>query len=100
MRYTNSIPIKDIPRPCIMALAGPTNATPYVGDWRRELVFEVDIGQARKHILSTGRWSEEEIEDMGDEEISEIILWLACCNFKEFLESDGVWGTDIYSLEE
>lgn len=61
-----------------------------VSYWVSHLKFEVDQTQAREYLASVGAWSDEEIAEMSDLDVTERVFWIAMGDFKE--------GSDLVSL--
>jgi hypothetical protein len=76
-----------LPVDCIAdcAHAGPCDAD--VKYWRERLKFEVPRDRATAYIREFGAWTAEELAAKTDEELAEVVLWLACCETRE----SGEW---------
>jgi hypothetical protein len=55
--------------------------------WQRALDFNVPRARAIAWLRETGAWTRSELEDMGDVELAQKVLWIACCEIKE----NGIW---------
>jgi hypothetical protein len=55
--------------------------------WQKELDFQVPRAMAIKWLREFGAWLPSELEEMGDVELAQKVLWLACCDIRE----NGEW---------
>ena len=81
-----------LPADCIgdCAHAGPCDDD--VRHWRQELEFQVPRQRAIAYIREFGAWTAEEVAAKSDEELAEVVLWLACCQIRE---TGQWWGLVI-----
>ena len=84
MHVKDTLYIEDLPQECIDDCSGPGPADEAVTFWRKKLNFTVDHKKAVRYIKESGAWSKEELDHMSNDEIAEIILWLACGVFSEY----------------
>lgn len=89
--------INQIPRECIKDCSQPGPADATVAYWREQLGFTVDRDRAVRCLKGYGAWDGEELAAMSDEDIAEIILWLACGNFSEYATEAADAGFDGYT---
>lgn len=101
LHITDYITIDQLPAECIRDCTTPgQDASPSARYWRETLGLTVDRDRAIQCIQGYGGWTHEEITAKGDEELAEIILWLACGDFHEWDGTeDSPAGSDIFSLE-
>lgn len=89
--------LSDLPRECIEDCTRPgCDAAPAVQHWREVLGFTVARRRAVDCLDGYGAWSREELNAKSDEEIAEIVLWLACWDFAEFITECEREGVDPY----
>ena len=89
--------IDQLPRECITGCSSPI---PAVQHWRETLGFTVNRERAVKCILGCGIRGADELAAKNDDEIAEIVLWLACVNFSEWDGTeDSPCGSNIFVLE-
>jgi hypothetical protein len=76
-----------LPADCIAdcAHAGPCDDD--VKSWRERLKFAVPRDRATAYIREFGAWTGEELAAKTDEDLAEVVLWLACCQIRE----SGEW---------
>jgi hypothetical protein len=55
--------------------------------WQKTLGFDVPRRLAIEYLSDFGAWSESELNQMMNTELSEIVLWIACGDIKE----SGEW---------
>lgn len=83
--HSTSFEINDVPRECIDACSASGDISESVEGWRKSLGFYVNREQAIGYLQSTGAWTKEELEESSDDTIGNRILWMACCNFHEYI---------------
>ena len=74
---------------------------------RQRLGLTVDRGNAIQCLEQYGAWSYSELILMTNEDLAEIILWVACGDFKEYLENlkegyptdECPQGADVFCLD-
>lgn len=76
--------INDLPPECVVDCSNPGDRTETVRAWRNELEFTVDQPLARICLKRYGAWDDDDLAKMSDDEVAETILWLACCDFREY----------------
>jgi hypothetical protein len=108
--------IDELPTDCIYDCSEPgCDAEPAVEFWIAELGFTVNRAKAEPCLRGYGAWSAEELAEMEDEEIAKKVLWLACNDFREYINDtaaagyeslddvpddfDAACGSDIFVLE-
>jgi len=91
VNVTHILYIEDLPAECIADCSASGDVSEAVIHWAEKLNFTVDIERAKRYLKSTGGWTATELEDSTVAEITERVLWLACCDFNE--------GSDIFCLE-
>lgn len=109
IHVTYALHLADLPRDCIEDCSAPGDATEAVEFWRTELQFAVERAPAIECLAEYGAWEDETLAKSTDDELAARILWLACCNFSEFLkwkernpdrpDEDAAYGSDIFVLE-
>lgn len=78
--------LTDLPDECILDCGeGPGQKDAAVNHWRDALNFTVDRAKAIDCIAGYGAWEREDLENREDDDLAEIILWLACGNFAEYI---------------
>lgn len=77
--------INQIPRRCITDCSASGSVDQPVAYWREELGFTVDRDSTIKCLKGYGAWGPEELADMSDDDLADKVLWLACCNFGEYI---------------
>lgn len=88
--------ITDLPRECVEDCSGPGAADDAVAYWLAELGFTVNRDKAIHCLTGYGAWEREELAADTDETIAGRILWLACCNFSEYITEAERAGFDPY----
>lgn len=58
--------------------------------WVKKLDFQVSREKAICYLKETGGWSAEKLDNSDDTELAQKILWLACCDIKEYGEWFGL----------
>ena len=92
--------ISDLPADCIEDCSASGDVVEAVDYWRRELGLTVDRDRAIACLQGYGGWEDEELAAADDDTIAEIILWLACSDFREWDGTeDSPCGSDIFVLE-
>lgn len=79
--------IGTIPRECVEQCSHSGNCEEDVKAWRKKLDFQVPRQKAIAFLREYGAWTIEDLNDKSDEELADIVLWLAC---GDVLES-GEW---------
>ena len=76
-----------LPEDCIgdCSHAGPCDTD--VEYWRKRLDFTVPRETAIGYLREFGAWTAEELAARTDDELAEVVLWSACCDFRE----SGEW---------
>jgi hypothetical protein len=79
-----------LPADCIAdcAHAGPCDDD--VRHWREQLEFQVPRERAIAYIREFGAWTAEELAAKSDDDLAEVVLWLACCQIRETGEWCGL----------
>jgi hypothetical protein len=106
--------IHELPVECIEDCSAPGSVDEAVAYWREKLGMTVNPIRARKCLQGYGAWEADELAALDNVALSEKVLWLACCDFSEFMtecERRGVdpldppadfspnCGSDIFVLE-
>lgn len=78
---------EEIPAECVADGTAQGACDEAMAYWREKLDFTVPRKQAIDYVAASGGWEREELEEMSDDEIAEIVLWMACGQIKE----DGDW---------
>ena len=90
--------IEELPRECVEdCSAGGRDADPYVTEWRERLGFTVDRTNAIEAVAQYGAWTREELAAKSGTELAEIVLWLACGDFSEYISEAERAGVDPYN---
>lgn len=79
---------EDIPEECVTECTHPGECDADVIRWREKLGFTVSRPDAIRGLRMYGAWSPEELAVKTDEELAEIVLWVACGSIKE----DGMFS--------
>jgi hypothetical protein len=82
--------LREIPAPCVRDCSGAGQRIVQVMYWRGVLDFTAPRAQAVTYLQHTGGWTSEELAAISDTRISEIVLWLACCDIRETGEWFGL----------
>lgn len=99
-----SLSYDELPLECINDCSGSGDVTEAVVFWTERLGFTVERGPAIQCLSGYGVWEDEELTSASDEWLAQRILWIACCDFHEFLlweskHPDSRFGTDLFVLE-
>ena len=95
LHMTSILYIEDIPAEAIRDCSGPGRADEAVAHWRERLGFTVNRERAIRGLAEYGAWEREELAAKGDDDLADIVLWLACCGFAEPAPNDNT----IFSLD-
>jgi hypothetical protein len=87
----NCLYVEDFPEDCIGGCSHPGPCDADVEFWREHLSFSVPRNIAIKGLRGYGAWTREELEAKTDEQLANIVLWLACGDFSD--------GSDVFCLE-
>ena len=78
--------ITDIPRECIEDCTVPgQSADASVAYWRAHLGFTVDRARAIDCLAGYGAWERDDLDSRTDDDLAEIVLWIACGDFAEHI---------------
>jgi hypothetical protein len=77
----------DIPQECVSDCNHPGQCDADVEFWTSELGFSVPREKAIIWLSEFGAWDLEELNEKQDNELAEIVLWLACGDIK----ANGEW---------
>jgi hypothetical protein len=101
MHVEQYITIDQLPAECITACTGGgRDAAPYAREWRERLGLTVDRAKTIACLRGYGAWDDAELNAKSDDELAEIVLWLACGSFAEWDGTDdSPCGSDIFALE-
>jgi hypothetical protein len=97
---TREILITDLPLDCIMDCSTPGQAADDdVYFWRRDpavakILDALNSDTVRRGLKGYGAWDEDELAD--DEQNRHRVLWLACGNFREYIEECKEQGIDPF----
>jgi hypothetical protein len=89
--------ITDIPVECIKECSAPGNVDEAVEFWCDKLKFTVDRLATIKCLKKYGAWDVNELNAMSDAMLAERVLWLACCDFNEFIKEAEHMGVDPFN---
>lgn len=98
LRRTSCLGIRDLPEQCITDCSASGDVAGAVEHWQRSLPFNVEPEVARECLARTGGWDRDELEGEDPATLAQRVLWLACCDFSEYVKSDGESGTDVFSI--
>ena len=84
--------LRPIPAECIADCSHSGPCDDDVRHWREKLEFQVPRERATAYIREFGAWTPEELAAKSDEELAEVVLWLACCQVRE---TGKWWGLAI-----
>lgn len=91
---------EDFPAECIRECSASSSVDDAVAHWRKALNFTVPRDETIKCLHGYGAWTLDELTALSDDDLAEKVLWLACCDFKEW---DGTeespCGSDLFCLE-
>jgi len=87
-----------LPDLCIADCSAPGSIDDVVAYWREELGFTVNRKLALRYLQDQGAWERDELAAENDETLAERILWLACGDFREWVETNGNSGSDVFFL--
>lgn len=115
IHVADCLALSDLPRECIDDCTGPGPADEAVAFWRRKLDLTVDRRRAVLCLKGYGAWELADLCEKSDDDIAELVLWLACGDFHEFIvhcdaagidpagdrpdDFDPPSGSDIFCLE-
>jgi hypothetical protein len=98
LRRTSCLCIRDLPEQCITDCSASGDVTGVVEHWQRSLPFNVEPEAAREYLARTGGWDRDELEGEDPDTLAQRVLWIACGDFSECINSDGECGTDVFSI--
>ena len=98
LRRTSCLCIRDLPEQCIADCSASGDVTDAVAHWQRSLPFNVEPEAAREYLAQTGGWDRDALAAENPVTLAQRVLWLACCEFSEFMRSDGENGDDVFSI--
>ena len=81
-----------LPADCIADCAHSGPCDDDVRHWRQRLDFQVPRERATAYLREFGAWTAEELAAKSDEDLAEVVLWLACCQIRE---TGKWWGLVI-----
>jgi hypothetical protein len=76
-----------LPEDCVSDCSHAGACEADVRYWRGRLDFSVPRERAIGYLREFGAWTAEELADRTDEELAEIVLWVACGDLRE----SGEW---------
>jgi hypothetical protein len=82
-RANPSLDIDAIPQEAIDDCSRAGDMSEPVNYWRERLDFSVTREAATRYAKATGAWSAGELRAKSLDDLSNIILWQACCEFHE-----------------
>ena len=98
MHVEDCLYIDDLPADCIIECSQRGPVDRFVEEWVYLLDFTVDRNNAVRCL--TGYGFDEDPAEWGNGKLAEYVLWLACCDFKEWDGTeDSPRGSDIFCLE-
>lgn len=109
IHVTYTLHITDLPRECIVECSAAGSADAAVAFWLDRLQFTVERVPAIQFLEGYGAWDDETLAASSDEELAARVLWLACCDFGDFMTwcahypgkptEEADCGSDILVLE-
>ena len=93
MHVDRELLITDVPREAIMECSAPGQVDEDVTYWREQLNLTVNRERAIECLAGYGAWERDDLNGRTDDDLAEIVLWLACGNFAEYItecEADGL----------
>jgi len=84
MHITHGIDIDDLPDECIADCSAQGAVDDAVAHWRQQLAITVDRDRAIACLARYGAWEADELAEWDSDRLAETVLWLACCDFREF----------------
>ena len=79
--------IRQIPKEAIADCAHPGPCDTDVDYWQRELDFTAPREQMIEYLEPYGAWAKDELDSKTDDELAQMVLWLAAGDIKE----NGEW---------
>ena len=74
--------VRDLPEDCIAECSASGSVDSAIAYWKDKLGFDAPIGSTKAYLASIGSW---ETSDLQDHETNlERLLWLVCCDIKEY----------------
>lgn len=99
LRRSSELLLEELPEDCIRECSASGDVTAAVEHWCKALPFGVEPEAARRYLASTGGWDPGELEAADPDTLAQRVLWIACCDFGEYLEDpDGACGTNVFIL--
>lgn len=71
------------PKACVADCSAQGAVDHAVAHWRQVLQFSVPRDLAIRYLLEFGAWNRAELAEKSDEDLAEIVLWLAACEMRE-----------------
>lgn len=85
LKLTNEIALSDLPPECIRDCSAAGQVSGAVDYWRKRLGLLMPRREAQAALARTGAWSVADLVACDNGTIAARILWLACCDFAEFI---------------
>lgn len=79
--------LKELPKECVKDCHHSGACDADVEHWQKELGFLVPREKAVEWLLEYGAWTRVELAAKTDEELAQVVLWLACGDIQE----QGEW---------
>lgn len=79
--------LKELPEECVKACHHSGQCDEDVEYWQKKLDFRVPRDKAQEWLRKYGAWTQEELQEKTDEELAQVVLWLACGDIQE----SGEW---------
>lgn len=83
--------VRDIPQLCIAECSHAGACDADVERWQKILGFNVPRQMAINYLAEFGAWSRSELNEKLTVDISQIVLWSACCDIRESGEWFGLY---------
>lgn len=82
----------EFPEECINDCSHSGSVDEDIEYWQKKLNFQVPRELTINYLRDFGAWNLTELNKKSDDDLAQIVLWIACCNIKE----DGKWSGLIH----
>jgi len=82
--------IGTLPQECVDACSHSGSCDEGVAFWRKKLDFAVPREKTIEYLKEYGAWTVEELTEKSDEDLAELVLWLACGEIQDGIDWAGV----------
>lgn len=91
--------ITQLPVECIEDCSAPGPVDDAVTYWRERLGFTVNRDRAISALEAYDAWDAATLAAKSDQDLAEIVLWIACGDFAEYRVSPETGGSDVFILD-